>query len=103
MNPWAGAAGLAGQVRLNESAEVGGGGPKIFRQFADWFGAFGEKRARRDARDVVGFDPDILELNLPMPTKVRMQRERNFQRIVARQKESFLEHMEREGKFEWWA
>ena len=41
-------------------------------------------------------------MRLPLPTKVRMQAERNFERIRARQSNWFNDVMAREGRVRVW-
>lgn len=85
------------------SAPQPGSGNKEFFNFMDWWRSYGEKDARRSARQFAGFDAEIMCLKLPLATKVRMQTERNYRRIKAERQADFLETVMAKGKFTWWA
>lgn len=76
--------------------------PVIFRDFASWLHDFGEKRMKEEARDVRRLDPDIISFRLPLTTKVRMQRERNYQRLLEERKDWFANSLKLEGHVRWW-
>ena len=78
-------------------------GPLKFTSFADWFKRFGCNRAKREAHEISGFDGDIIDMHLPMVTKIRMQRARNYTRILERQKHQFNGELSAKGVFTWWA
>lgn len=75
--------------------------PERLTTFADYIGR-AERGLREQAREIRGFDPDIVEMRLPLTTKVRMQRERNYRRIVESQKGWFARQVERLGFVQWW-
>lgn len=81
---------------------VASGGPLRFTNFASWFEKFGG-RLREQAKHVGGLDPDLIEMRLPLVTKVRMQRERNFEALKNDQRRRFDEILSVKGFFEWWA
>lgn len=60
-----------------------------FKDVASWWSEIGDKDARDNARYVSQIDPDIIDMRLPSATKVRLQRERNYER----RKQSMLAHM----------
>lgn len=72
--------------------------PSTFTDFASFFTEIGEKTCRRQASSV----NQIVEMHLPLVTKRRMQVERNFRRLAAEYKESFLTTLARDGVFHWW-
>ncbi|MGB1214591.1 MAG: hypothetical protein ACPG4X_14600 [Pikeienuella sp.] len=74
------------------SEEVGvardASGPTKFFRFSDLLKKFGDQYKER-ADSVSCLDPDIVEMHLPLATKVRMQRERNYERIIESEKRYF--------------
>ena len=95
--------GLAGAgIASAEYAEEGDRARK-FMNFVSWFKAGGENEMRRRAEFIDGFDADIIEMRSPSLTaKVRMQRERNFVRII-REKQSFFKRtLARQGFVKDW-
>ena len=83
--------------------EVASHGPLKFTNFADWFKRFGCNSAKDEAHQISGFDGDIIDMHLPMVTKIRMQRARNYTRILERQKHQFSNELSTKGWFTWWA
>lgn len=77
--------------------------PTSFTSFAKWFSNFGDEAAKNEAQYVNGFDPEIIELRLPLQTKVRMQRKRNYIRVCKEKKSWFTNTVKREGKVDWWS
>jgi len=69
--------------------------------FSDWL-KHGAEHLKRRARSVNGFDADILDRRLPMATKVRLQQERNFQRLLADEEQDFMSRLQRYGFVERW-
>ncbi len=57
-------------------------GEGTFFSFKEWFDAFGHDRAWGRSREVSGLDADLIEMRLPLATKVRMQQARQYDRIV---------------------
>lgn len=93
--PLAQSGGPAAPQRVEASA--------TFRDFASWLTEVGETELRARARHIDGFDPDIIEMKLPLNTKTMMQRERNYQRILAERQDWFSRVLKREGKVQWWS
>ena len=86
------------------AAPAGTNTPAKFFEFAEWWKAFGKESAEQRARHVSHFDADILAMqSISLPTKIRMQRARNFERIMAEQKQDFFRRVARDGHFQWWA
>ncbi|HEX6972700.1 MAG TPA: hypothetical protein VF234_10825 [Limnochordia bacterium] len=77
-------------------------GPVRFSSFGDWLKRFGETAIRREARNVDRLDPDLVEMRLPLNTKFRMQRERNYQRILEDRRRWFDDTIGVKGFLEWW-
>lgn len=61
-----------------------------------------ENQLRLQAKNFTGFDPDIVDMRLPLSTKIRFQRERNYHRILESQKAWFESQLERTGFVEFW-
>ena len=92
-------AGIAGDV----AAEVGGANESKFTTFASWLAGGGEKEMRRNAQDIHGFDADIIEMQSPSLTaKVRMQRKRNYIRLLDYKQGWFKEILARKGIVKDW-
>lgn len=90
-----GSVGMAG-------APVAAAAPMKLTSFASWL-KLAEGPLRRDAKRFQGFDADILEMRLPLVTKMRMQSERNYQRMLAEKREWFDSRLSLKGFVEWWA
>ena len=74
-----------------------------FWNFATWFKRDGERYIRAQARDVERLDPDIYCLHsASLWTKVRMQRERNYTRLLLERKNWFGRSVASNGFVEWW-
>ncbi len=73
-----------------------------FTDYTEWFKKFGDAQARKQAEYFHGFDADLIDMRWPIATKVRVQRERNYDRIVEERKASLLGKLAREGSFSWW-
>lgn len=76
--------------------------PMQFSDFASWFARCGDKAVRREANYVSALDPDLVEMRLPLATKVRMQRQRNYRRVLDERKEWFNETLSVSGIVSWW-
>jgi hypothetical protein len=83
------------QLASNESGAV------RFHNWADWFRRM-EPSIRQEARTVTVLDPDIAEFRLPLATKVRMQRQRNYERIVAERRNYIESKLSLAGFIDWW-
>ncbi len=95
--------GIAGDGNHLAETTSASDGPLKFTSFADWFKRFGCNRAKNEANQISGFDGDIIDMHLPMVTKIRMQRARNYTRILERQKHQFSNELSTKGWFTWWA
>lgn len=91
-----------GLMGVSENTSAAAQAPLRFLNFASWFKDVGHKQIAKSAQRIDGIDPDILEMRLPMPTKVRMQRRRNFDRIVEDRKDWFSRIVSRDGAVSWW-
>lgn len=79
------------------------GGIKIF-SFLQWLKEGGERELRASARNIHGLDPDLLAMqSLPFATKVRIQRQRNYERLKDERRGYVEDRLRRDGgSFEWW-
>ena len=77
-------------------------GPAKFFDFAKWWGKVGERQARDSARRVSALDADIACMALPLPTKIRMQQKRQFERELESRKEWFAQQIDRFSFVEWY-
>lgn len=75
------AAGLA--MGITPAGTVAGREGQSFLNFASWLKAGGDDAIQREADQVWRLDPDLVEMRLPMQTKVRMQRKRNYAHVLA--------------------
>jgi len=73
-----------------------------FQNFASWFREFGAVAIRRESREVTSLDADIVTMHLPLATKVRMQRERNYQWLLENKRDWFGRELKNHGKVDWW-
>ena len=76
--------------------------PERFLSFANWLKAVGEDEIRREARNIHSVDADIIEMRLPLATKARMQRARNYKRLMEEKRSWFDRLLTRDGKVEYW-
>lgn len=79
-----------------------GNEPARFTSFRSWFSQIGREKIKRLAKNIIGFDADLIEMRLPLTTKVRIQRRRNYERLLAEKKNWFAEHLGRRGFVQWW-
>lgn len=99
------------KMRLAGISGVGGAEPITgtnqgevkFGSFTEWLLLGGHDQIERNARRVDGLDPEIVEMHLPLATKVRMQRRRNLAREY-RNAEFNIKRMLRQqgGKASYW-
>ena len=90
--------GLFGAGISSDSAGDGGPNESKFTNFASWLTGGGEKEIRRNAEDINGFDADIIEMRSPsLSAKVRMQRKRNYIRLLDYKQGWFKEILARKG------
>lgn len=76
--------------------------PIRFVSFAKWLANIGEDTLRREAHYVGMIDPDILEMRLPLNTKINWQRERNYARLIDEKRNWFDTRIAKFGVVEWW-
>jgi len=72
-----------------------------FTSFQDWFDFVGKAKIKEWARDVYCLDADLVERRLPLATKVRLQRERNYERIIKERRSWFERTLRRWGTVSW--
>ncbi len=77
--------------------------PVKYTSVAEWWEKFGEAELGRPQRHVSGFDPDLIEMRLPMATKVRIQRQRNYEYAKAEQWANMERRLSLNGFIEWWS
>lgn len=87
---------------LNPSGGVAESKAISFKSFAKWWSDFGEDSTMEEAKSIHGFDADILDRHLPMATKVRLQTERNYDRIKKRREREFSKSILSTGEWKWW-
>ncbi len=68
-----------------------------FTSFGDWLKRIGYDALKGEARLISGFDGDIIDMHLPMTTKCRMQRARNYARLLEGRKHWFSERLGAQG------
>lgn len=95
-------------IGVDPGAILGGGVPvsmpsasRIFRQASDFSTWWKEYARSQNSHDYISsIDPDIAGFRLPLSTKVRMQRDRNYDKAKARAKIQFLSRLLFDGKVE---
>ncbi len=87
---------------VNDQPEPARETPMKFTSFGDWFKRFGHDALKREAHRIEGFDGDIIDMHLPMVTKIRMQRARNYARRLTGRKQWFSERLSANGVVSWW-
>jgi len=85
-----------------ETARLSAGSASTFRTFAKWWTDIGKNLIKEQAKNIQGFDADILTLHCPLATKVRYQRARNFERLLKEREGWFDATMKHSGKVTWW-
>lgn len=73
-----------------------------FASFADWFSKHGRARLKLEAWGTPCFDADIIDMRLPLVTKVRLQRARNYSRLLERRKSLIAKEIGVHGFYECW-
>ncbi len=73
-----------------------------FLSFDEWFAAKGEAELRDQAKNVTQMDPEIAAMRLPLATKVRMNEERFFRRLVAQRRSWVSRVLKTKGFLEEW-
>lgn len=94
--------GLAGVGGVADVAPSASSGPVRFTDFFSWFKEIGRAEIERQAKYVDGFDADIVARHLPLATKVRLQRERNYARIKEERRQDIEKRIGLRGFAEWW-
>lgn len=75
--------------------------PERFYDFASWFIKHGRRQLWQEAKPTY-LDPDIMSMHLPINTKHRMQRLRNYDQLIEQRKLSFGNAFKTQGWIEWW-
>lgn len=75
--------------------------PLRLTSFAEWL-KLGHDRLKEEADQISSFDGDIIDMRLPMMTKCRMQRARNYARLVNKRKRWFTKTLAANGAVSWW-
>ena len=73
-----------------------------FSSFADWLSKYGHASMKLEARATPCFDADIIDMRLPLVTKVRLQRTRNYSRLLERRKSAIAKEIGLNGFYECW-
>lgn len=94
--------GLMGGYSPPQCGPANSASPIKFVSFAKWLDKIGEDTLRREARHVGMFDPDIMEMRLPLNTKINWQRERNYARLIDEKRNWFDTRIAKFGVVEWW-
>lgn len=69
---------------------------KTYTRFLDWLDD-NDWYLKERCSHIYHIDPDIMCLKLPMTTKFRMQRQRNYQRMLEEKKKSFIKILNIKG------
>ena len=100
---------VAEEIDLNKitvplsTASVGESAPgEKFTDFSTWLSEAGDECLKREARYIRAFDADIVAMRLPLVTKARMQRKRNYQTALADSRKRFYKAIGVNGFFQWW-
>lgn len=75
--------------------------PLKFLSFRDWLPT-GIAAAKQEAQYISYIDADLVERRLPLVTKVRLQRARNYERILADKQTWFEKQIKQFGFVDWW-
>ena len=95
--------GLTGAAISGQPEVATESGYKRFSDFMSWFRGGGEKEMRDEANNIDGFDPDLIEMHSPsLATKVRMQRKRNYERLLKKKKSWVEEQITKNGHVKDW-
>lgn len=76
---------------------------KEYTSFKEWIAGAPGDDLRREARDFSRYDPDIVDMHLPLVTKHRMQVDRNMRRMLREAEKSFWERIKDSGFVQEWA
>jgi hypothetical protein len=76
--------------------------PMKFTSFGDWWTKFGEVAVKKETKHVAGLDADLLDMRLPLTTKVRIQRTRNYERAVEDRRQWFADRLSLNSVVDWW-
>ncbi len=77
--------------------------PIKYTSVAEWWEKFGEAEMGRQSRHVSCFDPDLIEMRIPLATKVRIQRQRDYDRSKAERWADMERRLSLHGFIEWWS
>ena len=73
-----------------------------FTDFTSWLTYRGRESLEEQASNVKSFDPDIWSFRLPLATKYRFQRERNYARLLESKERWFKRCLGERGFVSWW-
>lgn len=73
-----------------------------FTNFTDWLKDVGQNELKNEAHYINGFEGDIIDMHLPMVTKIRMQRARNYERLLENKRHWFAKRLHTNGFVAWW-
>ena len=76
--------------------------PTKYSNFNGWLKSVGREAIKKEARWIQGFDADLIDMHLPLATKVRMQRARNCQRVLDERQQWFAKKLNLNGFVKWW-
>jgi hypothetical protein len=103
------AAGGASSAGLGSSAvqgavAAGGNAPRVIRSLAEYLTVDRVKQIKQRANQnaLSHLDPDLLYWNVPMATKVREQRRRNYDRVLEEESTYFERVVRINGVFKDW-
>lgn len=74
---------------------------RTFHTFSNFMNEFGLREVKEQSNFVDKIDPDILCLNLPLVTQVRMQRKKNYEYLIKSKQDWFTRMLKRYGKVEY--
>lgn len=94
--------GATSSAAMNSEAPVVGEGCLKFSDFSTWWRDIGMQQVRREAASITIIDPDLAVMQLPLTTKFRIQRNRNFDRLKADKQSWFRQRLGASGIVEWW-
>lgn len=72
-----------------------------FRTFEDWMQKFGVQVIDQESKYVSTLDPDLTGLHLPLPTLIRMQRRRQYERALKSRRAWFSNLLKTKSVVHW--
>ena len=77
--------------------------PNQYLSVAQWWENCGEQAARERSQHVHSLDADLVEMRIPMATKARMQRARNYDRAKGDLLRDVARRLSLHGVIKWWS